>query len=89
MSIIPESGKYETDVQTVAGYDVSIVVTPTGYYRIKAEGKGQPPGEFDQIFTGLKQARKALSAWAEVHKAEIAKKAMIKEVANRGKGNSE
>lgn len=90
MLITPGSDKiFETDVKSVAGYRMSIVISPNGYYKIKAEGPGQPPKICEEMFTGLKVAQKALTAWAKEHEAVLAKKEMIREVAKRGKSNSE
>jgi hypothetical protein len=90
MLITPGSGdKYETNVITAAGYRMSIVTTPHGYYKIKAEGKGHPPKICDALFTGLKQAQKALTAWAKDNEIEIAKKERLREIAKRGKSDSE
>lgn len=89
MLIIPGSDKpYETGFVTAAGYNLSIVTTPHGMYKIKAEGKGHPPKICDGTFTGLKQAQKALAAWVEDNKVLLEKKEMLREIAKRGKSNS-
>ena len=74
---------YVTDEMTVSGRTISIKITETGYYRIDVAGQGDKPFICDEIFTSLSEARKAVSAYVHTHRAEIEKKKMIMEIAER------
>lgn len=86
MSITP-AHKFETDAVTVGDRRISIKITPTGYYRIDIEGGGSRPKMCDEIFTNLRSARLAVQKYVVENAAELNKKKMIKEVAERHKIN--
>ena len=74
---------YVTDAITVSGREISIKITETGYYRIDIGGAGDKPALCSEIFTALSEARKAVSAYVSENKAELDKKAMLQEIAER------
>lgn len=74
---------YVTDEMTVSGRNISIKITETGYYRIDVAGQGDKPALCDEIFTSLLEARKAVSAYVQANRADIEKKKMIMEIAER------
>lgn len=76
---------FKTDEMTVSGRTICIRITETGYYRIDVDGPGDKPALCDEIFTSLSEARKAVNAYVHANKADINKKKMIMEIADKGK----
>lgn len=74
---------YITDEMTVSGRTISIKITEQGYYRIDVAGSGDKPELCDHLFTSLSEARKAVTAYVHANKADIEKKKMIMDIAER------
>lgn len=71
----------QTDEVSVGGYKMIITSTPTGYYRIDAEGPGQKPAICHELFTSLPAARQGLNRYLAENEATLNKQAIIERVA--------
>lgn len=74
---------YKTDEMTVSGRDICIKINEQGYYIIDISGSGDKLELCSHLFTSLSEARKAVAAYVHEHRADIEKKKMIMEVAQR------
>ena len=75
--IIVENGEPEIPAgKTVAGHDLVIVTTPTGFYRVESRGPGPQPAISQQMFTSLAIARRELDAWRRANAGAFAKAAL-------------
>lgn len=85
-----ESFEERTGKLTIGGAELIIVLTPTGYYKIKADGPGADPALCEDRFTNLKEARKAIDLYQQENAPRLATKETMREgIAKRKAANKE
>lgn len=63
--------------RTVGGAELKIITTPTGLYRIIADGPGANPKLSEGLFTTLNKAKEAIRRYKDANKSIIRKKEIM------------
>lgn len=74
-----ETDKLEVSAgQTIKGYELVIVPTTSGLYRVEARGPGSTPFFEGELYTTLTLAKRAIDNYRRANAASYAKQAFIK-----------
>jgi len=63
--------------RTIGGAELKIISTPTGLYRIIADGPGANPRLSEQLFTNLNKAKEAIRRFVAENSPTIRKKEIM------------